>query len=184
MNVLNLGDYIEAVTGLTAACANVSQTENIKKKMISDFSTCLSKLSGDKPTEVFGKLVSNICNSQFKYILCWEHLNEGILKECGKDKEPLVPALYVGTVFAICGSDHGVKRISEFENPSNSREVAKSCPNFNVEVFQNFQEHCVNLLAEMESPTFCIRRKAILKCMDQLFSMVCTVPLPSFLNVY
>ncbi|CAL8145315.1 unnamed protein product [Orchesella dallaii] len=183
MNVLHLGDYIEAVTGVTAACANVSQTENIEKKLINTFSTCLSKISGDKPTEFLGQVFTT-CNHQDKYIPCWEQLNKDVLKECGKDKEPLLPALYVGTVIAFCGSDLGEKRIDELKNASNDREVARSCPNVEVKVLQNFQEHCANLLADMESPRFCIRRKAIQKCVDQLFSIVCTDPLPTFFNIY
>ncbi|CAL8145321.1 unnamed protein product [Orchesella dallaii] len=179
MKVLHLGDYIEVVTGVTAACTNVSQMENIEKKLINTFSTCLSKIDGDRPTEDH---VIIICNNQYKYILCWKQLKNDILKECGNDKEPLLPALYVGTVNTMCGSDFMEKLISEVKNASLNPEVARSCPKVNPEVFQDFEEHCVNLLPQMESPDICIRRKAIQKCMDQLFSIVCTGPLPTLFN--
>ncbi|ODM93347.1 hypothetical protein Ocin01_13335 [Orchesella cincta] len=183
MNVLHIGDYVEAVTSVSAACANVSASQNVTKKLLDTFSNCLSENGMNLPTQFLGQLAP-ICNDQFKYIKCWEDLNKQIVKDCGEENQPLVPALFVGTVVAICASDLGEKKIGELTNPANALEVQERCQNADVKTIENFREHCQHLMVGMESGSFCIRRKAIETCLDKLFSLLCDSPLPTFFGIY
>lgn len=76
----------------------------------SSFSDCTFNLGTTQPRDNFEGMAA-ICENREKYMECWDKMKGEVLKKCGNDKEPMLPAVYRVSVNSLCGSDNGKTKI-------------------------------------------------------------------------
>ncbi|ODM93351.1 hypothetical protein Ocin01_13332 [Orchesella cincta] len=161
-NLIHFGDFMEFHVGLQIACANVTDGDKSIQEVSATFSQCLSKLTKDAK-DLF-ETTTIICKRPAHYFQCWDNMKMETLSKCGKNKRPMLPALYGTTLSSFCGNDNGAKKLAAMKKAG--EEIgSEKCPE---STGIHWLENCKTLLPNFTTPDFCDRHAVINQCVEKI----------------